>query len=55
MGSVSSGPTRYTVVLQFAALVVTPTVQVPTGRTSGEDGADNTEVVRLPISPRRPE
>lgn len=37
-----------TVVLQFAALVVTPTVQEPTGKTSGEGETDNIEAVRPP-------
>src|SRR5258705_5361958 len=44
-----------TVVLQFAALVLTPTVQEATGEALDEDEDDNIElVVRPPLSPRKP-
>ena len=43
-----------TIVLQFAALVLTPTVQEATGEALDED-EDNIELaVRPPLSPRKP-
>ena len=44
-----------TVILQFAALVLSPTVQEATGEALDEDEDDNIElVVRPPLSPRKP-
>ena len=48
--------TSDTVALQFAALILTPTVQEPTAKAlDEEEDNDNLDLaVRLPLSPRKP-